>query len=290
MKWFVVMTAVLFVPLGHAGELEMLRERCAEQERQIRDLETEVGRLRTEIQERANEGVIPVGSGEVLDIRRAGKEGRMGSATSDKAYTVKKGDTLTSIARNFDTTVEAIIKRNSISNPSRLAIGDKLEIPAPKKTEATPPVAKPVALPSAAGGKTHTVRKGDTLYHIARSHGTSMASLLKANPELDPARLRIGQVIRLADDPAKAATPEVGPPAPPATPKPATPPAAATKPPAPAEEAAVRLVSISEKITFGDFAAKHGATVEQLNEMNGQNLTATTLLDAGSELYVPRQP
>jgi len=293
MKWLLVMAGVLLVPLARAGEIESLRERCAEQERQIRDLETEVGRLRSELQQRANEGVIPVGTGEVLDIRRADAEGKIGAVAAKNLYTVKKGDTLTSIARHFGTTVEVIAKENSITHPSRLAIGDKLEIPRQSKA-AAPPKQTVVAPPPAATGKTYKVKKGDTLYGIAKSQHTTTEALAKANPKLDPSRLRIGQVIRLANAPASTAAAQAGPPAPPKTakppaPKPAKQPAAQPAA-APAEEPAIRLVRLSEKITFGDFAAKHNATVEQLNEMNGQSLAASTLLDAGSELYVPIQP
>jgi len=298
MKWLPVMASVLFLPLLHAGELELLRNRCAEQERQIRDLETEVARLRSELQQFSNEGVTPAGTGEVLDIRRAGAESKPGAAAAKNLYTVKKGDTLSRIARHFGTTVEAIVKQNSISNPSNLRIGAKLEIPARKKTSGTaatkaptPPKTTPPAPPAPSGG-TYKVRKGDTLYSIAKDNRTTMEALSKANPDIDPARLRVGQVIRLSSTaPRNAAIPETGPPKParqPETPK--EPSKEAVEQPAPAKEPAFRLVKITQKITFGDFAAKHGATVEQLNEMNGQNLAATTLLDAGSELYVPIHP
>ncbi len=44
-------------------------------------------------------------------------------------YTVKSGDTLTSIARQFNTTVDAIATANSITNPNRIYVGDVLVIP-----------------------------------------------------------------------------------------------------------------------------------------------------------------
>jgi LysM repeat protein len=302
MKWLPVMASVLFVPLLHAGELELLRNRCAEQERQIRDLETEVARLRSELQQFSNEGVAPAGTGDVLDIRRAGAESKPGAAAAKNLYTVKKGDTLSRIARHFGTTVEAIVKRNSISKPSSLRIGTKLEIPTGKKASGAaapkapaPPKAPKAPAPQgppAPSGDTYKVKKGDTFYSIAKGNHTTTEALSKANPGLDPARLRIGQVIRLSSTaPRNAAMPETGPPKPARQPETAKEPSKeAMEQPAPAKEPAFRLVKITKKITFGDFAAKHGATVDQLNEMNGQNLAATTLLDAGSELYVPIHP
>lgn len=47
-------------------------------------------------------------------------------------YTVKKGDTLTKIAADYHTTVEAIAASNGIVNPDRIAVGDVLTIPTPR--------------------------------------------------------------------------------------------------------------------------------------------------------------
>ncbi len=43
--------------------------------------------------------------------------------------------------------------------------------------------------------RTHKVEKGDTLYAIAREHGTTVANIQNANPGVDPRALRIGQEI-----------------------------------------------------------------------------------------------
>ena len=40
-------------------------------------------------------------------------------------------------------------------------------------------------------------------------------------------------------------------------------------------------------MTFGEFASAYGATVEQINVMNGLKLTKGTVLAQGSELYIP---
>ena len=43
-------------------------------------------------------------------------------------------------------------------------------------------------------------------------------------------------------------------------------------------------------MTYGDFAATHGTDTSRLNDLNGLDLTQTTVLAKGSELYVPAQP
>jgi LysM domain. len=48
-----------------------------------------------------------------------------------------------------------------------------------------------------AAGDTYTVREGDTLIEIARQHGVTLKTLTEANPGVVPARLRIGQTLKL---------------------------------------------------------------------------------------------
>lgn len=69
--------------------------------------------------------------------------------------------------------------------------------PAPAATEpavsgqAAPPV------PPAATAKTYTVRAGDYPAKIAKEHGITVAALMKANPGLNPSKLKVGQPIKL---------------------------------------------------------------------------------------------
>ena len=88
--------------------------------------------------------------------------------------------------------------------------------PAPTYTPSPMPSASPMAeiaapAPAASGGGTHTVAKGETLGDISATHyGTTKhwRKIVEANPGLDPARLKIGQVI---DIPAvEAAAPAAG--------------------------------------------------------------------------------
>ncbi|KAI4283148.1 MAG: hypothetical protein L6R38_002371 [Xanthoria sp. 2 TBL-2021] len=44
---------------------------------------------------------------------------------------------------------------------------------------------------------TYTIKKGDTLYEIAKAHNTTVEAIEKANPGINPKTLQIGQVIQL---------------------------------------------------------------------------------------------
>jgi LysM repeat protein len=52
-------------------------------------------------------------------------------APTPRTYTVKSGDTLSAIASRHGTTVAAIVALNGITDPSRLRVGQVLQIPAP---------------------------------------------------------------------------------------------------------------------------------------------------------------
>ena len=50
---------------------------------------------------------------------------------------------------------------------------------------------------SRGSGKTYTIRRGDTLSEIAERNHTTVAALKRANPGLNPNRIRPGKKIRL---------------------------------------------------------------------------------------------
>lgn len=87
-------------------------------------------------------------------------------------YTVKQGDTLTSIAERFGTTPEEIIKTNLITNPENLVTGQDLIILIPQIT--------------------HTVTEGDTLASIAEEYNTSVSAILRNNPAITSDNLPLG--------------------------------------------------------------------------------------------------
>ncbi len=45
--------------------------------------------------------------------------------------------------------------------------------------------------------KTHTVQKGESFWTVAKKHGVTVSELQKLNPEINPNRLKIGQVLNL---------------------------------------------------------------------------------------------
>lgn len=96
-------------------------------------------------------------------------------------YIVRRGDTLASIARRFDTTEAAIRRENPFLNIIGLRPGLPLCIPTPQ--------------PRPCPGFFYTIAAGDTLFSLAARFNTTVQEILQANPGLDPNRLFIGQQI-----------------------------------------------------------------------------------------------
>ncbi len=101
------------------------------------------------------------------------------------SYTVQKGDSLYSIAKKYYTTVNDIIDINNLTNLT-LKIGQKLRIPE-KYTEGE------LTMPIFAN---YTVKKGDSLYSIARNFNTTIDQIKKDN-SLVTNTLSIGQVLKI---------------------------------------------------------------------------------------------
>ncbi len=122
-------------------------------------------------------------------------------------YAVKRGETLTSIAKKFGLTVEKILLVNpDIKDPNKLRTGQVIILPAGRSEGA-------VVVPEARiyvwqrernGGRVeldehlYLVRSGNTLTGIAKSYGLTLEKLLAANPQIDdPNKLFRGELIRI---------------------------------------------------------------------------------------------
>jgi len=112
------------------------------------------------------------------------------AAASTTHHTVKRGETLASIARRYGVSKTALASANGVRNPNSLKAGQRLSIPGTGRTAAATPAAK-------ASARTYTVRKGDTLSSIARRHGVSVKDLVAANNLASKGHIRAGQKLRV---------------------------------------------------------------------------------------------
>jgi len=118
------------------------------------------------------------------------------AAYAQTTYVIQPGDTLSTIAAQFNTTVAAIAAANNIVNPNWIFAGDTLIIPGdgPPPTDPQPPPTDPT--PPATGG-TYTVQLGDTLSTIAVRFNTTVAAIAQLNGIANPNYIYAGQVLTI---------------------------------------------------------------------------------------------
>ena len=138
-------------------------------------------------------------------------------------YTIVKGDYLEKIAKNFHVSVNALLEANPGIMPTKLQIGQKINIPPPPE----PGAMAPAVAPGAGMEQVYTVKSGDNLTKIATKFGTTVKALRAAN-NLKTDSIKVGQKLTIpggssAPAPAPVAPAESVPPPPPA-PAPAMPP------------------------------------------------------------------
>jgi membrane-bound lytic murein transglycosylase D len=139
--------------------------------------------------------IIPVTPGQ-------GGRGPVAANGSRVRYIVQRGDTVASIARDFDVTVAQLRKWNRLTSRTKLRPGRAVSIftepptasvavaQAPKRSKdgatATVSASEPIRV-------VHQVKKGDTLYTIATNYNTSINSIRDWNNLSQNGSIRIGE-------------------------------------------------------------------------------------------------
>ena len=131
-------------------------------------------------------------------------ETKVASAATE--YLVVKGDNFYTIAKKFPgVSVSDIKAANPDVDPTKMKVGQKLVIPAPKETPAK--AAATAKTDETTSGNTYTVVAGDNLTVIAKKFKITVAELKKAN-NMTSDRINVGQKLQIpaASTAASAAT------------------------------------------------------------------------------------
>jgi len=107
-----------------------------------------------------------------IPVRGSGAVRRTSRTAVSGVHTVRRGESLGAIARAYGTTVSQLKKDNGLSS-NLIHPGQELRV-GPASSGAS-------ASASGSGGKTYTVRRGDTPGAIADRHGVGLSALLRAN-------------------------------------------------------------------------------------------------------------
>lgn len=112
--------------------------------------------------------------------------------TPDIAYVVERGDSLSVIARRFNTSVARLASLNQLPSRHRIQIGQRLLLPQdPNQSESV------AESPAVSEDGSYTVRRGDTLSLIAARYGVTEQALLGVNGIQDPHRIYPGQQLTM---------------------------------------------------------------------------------------------
>jgi len=109
-------------------------------------------------------------------------------------YIVQPGETLSSIAARYGSSVLTLARLNGIVNPQLIRVGQVLAVPGPgNNTNGRPPLLPTSKPPSPT--MTYIVRPGDTLYSIGAQFHVTVTTLVNLNDIADTNLIYVGQVL-----------------------------------------------------------------------------------------------
>lgn len=174
------------------------------------------------------------------------------AAHADEHYTVRSGDTVSHIAKQFGTTVSAVRDANGLNAAGFIREGQTLTIP----TGQSAPAAAPVATAGA-----HTVAQGETVSAIAARYGSTVDAIVGANGLDARAFIRAGQTLTIPGSTTAASV------------------TTATT------SATTGTHTVAQGETVSAIAARYGTTVNAVVSANG--LDARAFIRAGQTLTIP---
>jgi LysM repeat protein len=112
--------------------------------------------------------------------------------TTGQTHRVQRGETLFSLAKRYNVSVQELMSWNHLSSPSALKVGQMLRIHSSSGSSKKYSPKKPIKSTGY-----HIVRRGDTLFSVARKYRQSVGNIAKWNGLKKSARLKVGQKLRV---------------------------------------------------------------------------------------------
>jgi len=107
-------------------------------------------------------------------------------STTTEIIIVQKGDTLSQIAQEYNTSYEYLAKINNIKNPNLIFTGQRLTVPVLEDNEIND-----------TSHRLYIVRRGDTLTQIAAEFNVTIESIVKLNNIANPNLILVGEILRI---------------------------------------------------------------------------------------------
>ncbi|MCY3833209.1 MAG: LysM peptidoglycan-binding domain-containing protein [Chloroflexi bacterium] len=220
-------------------------------------------------------------------------------------HVVVEGDTVSALALQYSSTVDAIREANDLNPSSLIVVGQRLVIPinvtptpepdapsatptptptsTPTPTQTPTPTSTPTPTPTATP-ITYQIQPGDTLVDIAAIYGTSAELLAAINNIANPNRIDVGQILLIPTAIPPSPTPSDTPsPTPPPTEEPPEEPARESIAQPTASAYVIHVVQIGD--TLDEIARDYNTTIAAVAQMNG--IENPSLINPGQELRIP---
>jgi len=226
--------------------------------------------------------LLPVANAEPFRLALASEAGAARLAAApvvepprDTRHRVRRGETLSAIARKHGVSVAAIKQANNMKG-SVIHPGSSLVIPRGGSTASAATVATarpevaaqvaeraPTAAAAAPQSRVHTIKSGDTLWGVARQHGVTVPALAAANGLTTNSRLTVGTRLQIPGGGAAAST-------------------------AAANETTRMTYKVQRGDTLSQIAERFNVSVRQL--MTWNQIRSSTSLRAGQQIVVYVDP
>lgn len=166
----------------------------------------------------------------------------------DANYRVRRGDTLSVIARRFGVSETSLIRANGIRNKNRIRTGQRLKIPGKAISKA----------PSDIFGFSYKVQRGDTLEALANRYNTTITAIATANKLKDRNQISAGQIFTIPGIRVRSG----------------------------GNKATNRIYTVKKGDSLSRIAKRHSITVKVLAKAN--KLTLDSIIHPGQRLRVNR--
>jgi len=107
-------------------------------------------------------------------------------------HRVRRGETLSHIAKRYGTTVSVLVEANAGIRPDRIRVGQRIRVPSRVQAAASAP-----AVSRAPRWTRYRVRRGDSLWSISRRYGVTVRELQAWNGLGRNSRILVGQSLRI---------------------------------------------------------------------------------------------
>ena len=138
-------------------------------------------------------------------LSQISEDERYKSQLRDRYYTVQRGNTLDGIAKHFEVDVDDLVAVNDLRSRHRIRAGQVLTLPLPDGVKVDPAARVPATGPAppqpaatlVAENGQYTVRRGDSVWLIARRLAIDEEILVSLNDLGDGKSIQVGQVLRV---------------------------------------------------------------------------------------------